>query len=106
MQGNPSRDGVAGLSEHSGPVSVAVAEQSDMVKLKVTLVAAILDAFDESLLGPGVSTKNPTKQTVDSKPNKGRKRQKNRPDMGEKLTRETNHHDLLSIVQHLGMTGV
>ena len=62
-QNDPSRDGDTGLSEHSGPVSVAVAEQPDMAKLKaiIALVVAILAAFSKSLLGLGASTKNPAK---------------------------------------------
>lgn len=70
MQDNHPRDGDAGLSEHSRLVSPVVAEQPDLVTLKAMLVA-ILAAFDKSLPRLGALTKNPTKQIMDSEPNKG-----------------------------------
>ena len=51
IQDDPPRDNDAELSEHSWPVSLTVAEQLDLMKLKdeMTLVAAISAAFDDSL---------------------------------------------------------
>lgn len=61
----------------------------DLTKLKESLVTAISATLDQSPPRSEDSTKAPAKRMVDSEPNKGGKKQKNRHNAGEKLVNTT-----------------